>query len=68
MLQKYKLIVIYSAAILLFVFTFITAKFIILGVKFDNTNYLAVISSLIAAVFMIYVIIKFSEKENNNSN
>jgi 4-hydroxybenzoate polyprenyltransferase len=68
MLQKYKLIVIYSAAILLFVFTFITVKFIILGVKFDNTNYLAVISSLIAAVFMIYVIIKFSEKENNNSN
>ena len=68
MFQKYKLVIIYSAAILLFVFTFITAKFIILGLKYNNTNYYAVISSLIAVVFMIYVIIKFSEKENNNIN
>jgi hypothetical protein len=65
MFQKYKLLIIYSAAILLFIFTFITAKFIILGVKFHNTNYYAVVSSLIAAGFMIYIIIKFSEQEDN---
>ena len=68
MLQKYKLVLIYSAAILLFVFTFITAKFVILGIKFEKTNYYAATFSFIAVVFMIYLIIKFSEKENKNSN